>query len=195
MQKARRFSCGLFYAAGHALSVGAGALPWVNGIERVIVLRYTGFCRRKRTETDGKENCFCTFSGNDGILTGWKAKMDYLSKVMTAAIWGERPPEAPAWNQWVHKSRGITHCETCLSLHGRWFLREKTPSWPYHPYCHCELESVPYSDVLRQCRAVCLRKDRPLFFQPRENVFPYQRKIACGMGICDHGRCVDAAGV
>ena len=25
--------------------------------------------------------------------------MDYLSKVMTAAIWGEQPPEAPVWNQ------------------------------------------------------------------------------------------------
>lgn len=54
--------------------------------------------------------------------------MDYLSKVMTAAIWGEQPPEAPVWNQWVHKSRGITHCETCLSLHGRWFLRERRHS-------------------------------------------------------------------
>lgn len=95
--------------------------------------------------------------------------MDYLSKVMTAAIWGEHPPAAPVWNQWVHKSRGITHCETCLSLHGRWFLREKTPQWPHHAYCHCELENVPYSDVLKQCRAVCAyAKIDPYFFNPEK---------------------------
>ena len=95
--------------------------------------------------------------------------MDYLSKVMTAAIWGEHPPEAPVWNQWVHKGRGITHCETCLSLHGRWFLREKTPQWPHHAYCHCELENVPYSDVLKQCRAVCAyAKIDPYFFNPEK---------------------------
>lgn len=97
--------------------------------------------------------------------------MDYLSEVMTAAIWGKQPPEAPVWNQWVHKSRGITHCETCLSLHGRWFLREKTPQWPHHAYCHCELENVPYSDVLKQCRAVCAyAKIDPYFLIPKKRI-------------------------
>lgn len=95
--------------------------------------------------------------------------MDYLSEVMVAAIWGERPPDAPVWNQWIHENKGITHCETCLSLHGRWFLREKTPQWPHHPRCHCVLENVPYDAVMNHSTAVCVySKIDPYFFNPEK---------------------------
>ena len=33
-------------------------------------------------------------------------------------------------------------------LDGCWFLKEKTPRWPHHPFCHCILEDIPYNDVL-----------------------------------------------
>ena len=40
------------------------------------------------------------------------------------------------------------HCPECLMLDGGWFLKEKTPKWPHHPFCHCVLEDIPYNDVL-----------------------------------------------
>lgn len=78
--------------------------------------------------------------------------MDYLSEVMRAAVWGERPPDAPIWIQWIHRNLSENHCPECLKLDECWFAEEKTPRWPHHPYCHCVMESVPYSDVLTHSR-------------------------------------------
>ena len=35
-----------------------------------------------------------------------------------------------------------------FDIDGCWFLKEKTPKWPHHPFCHCILEDIPYNDVL-----------------------------------------------
>lgn len=51
--------------------------------------------------------------------------MDYLSEVIKAAVWGERPPETPKWIQWVHRNPSSSHCEECLKLHKCWFFIKK----------------------------------------------------------------------
>ncbi len=55
---------------------------------------------------------------------------------------------APSWVQWTHHSEGKTHCEECLKLDGCWFLKEKAPPCPHHPYCHCTLERISYTTVV-----------------------------------------------
>lgn len=73
--------------------------------------------------------------------------MDYLSEVIRAAVWGERPPDAPKWIQWIHRNLSENHCPECLKLDECWFAKESTPKWPHHPFCHCVLEDIPYNDV------------------------------------------------
>ena len=60
----------------------------------------------------------------------------------------EKGAGPPGWVKWTHHSEGKTHCETCLMLDGCWFMEGKAPPCPYHPYCHCTLEPVPYAVVL-----------------------------------------------
>ena len=104
--------------------------------------------------------------------------MDYLSEVMRAAVWGERPPDAPIWIQWIHRNLSENHCPECLKLDECWFAEERTPRWPHHPYCHCVMESVPYSDVLTHSSSHCpYSKFDPYLFDP-ENLYQHKKNKA-----------------
>ncbi len=77
--------------------------------------------------------------------------MDYFSQVVNAANSGKPIPAEPKWNKWIHRNLSDDHCPKCLKLHECWFLEEKTPKWPHHPFCHCILEEVPYTKVMYNC--------------------------------------------
>lgn len=71
--------------------------------------------------------------------------MGFLDELFSAGVWGEKTPTTP---KWIHRNLSDNHCLECLMLDGCWFLKEKTPKWPHHPFCHCILEDIPYNDVL-----------------------------------------------
>ena len=81
--------------------------------------------------------------------------MDLLSTLLndlfSAGVWEKQTPQTPVWNKWIHRNLSDNHCPECLMLDGRWFFREKTPKWPHHTFCHCVLEKIPYSKVLKEC--------------------------------------------
>ncbi len=81
--------------------------------------------------------------------------MDYLSELLHSAVWDGKLPDSPEWVGWKHRSLSENHCEECLKLDGCWFLREKTPKWPHHNFCHCILEPIPYNDVLTKSSVYC----------------------------------------
>lgn len=58
-------------------------------------------------------------------------------------------PASPCWVQWTHHSEGKTHCEECLRLDGCWFLEENAPPCLHHLFCHCTLEPIEYTSVLK----------------------------------------------
>lgn len=74
--------------------------------------------------------------------------MSFLHELFSAGVWGEKTPTAPQWKKWIHRNLSDNHCPECLMIDGCWFLKEKTPKWPHHPFCHCILEDIPYNDVL-----------------------------------------------
>lgn len=77
----------------------------------------------------------------------------------------------PDWVQWSHHSEGKTHCEECLMLDGCWFLKNKTPTWPHHPFCHCTLDLIPYAVVLMSATSYSdYSKFNPYLFDP-ENIY------------------------
>ena len=76
--------------------------------------------------------------------------MNYLLEIFKSAVRGEKSPIAPEWNKWIHRNLSDNHCPECLMLDGGWFLKEKTPKWPHHPFCHCVLEVIRYNDVLKK---------------------------------------------
>lgn len=68
------------------------------------------------------------------------------------------------------------HCPECLMLDECWFLKEKTPKWLHHPYCHCILEDIPYSDVLTQVSSECpYAKFDPYLFN-RNGKYPHNKE-------------------
>lgn len=70
-------------------------------------------------------------------------------KRSAGAILVRKSADFPDWVQWTHHSEGKTHCEECLMLDGCFFTEEAHPPCPHHPYCHCTLELIDYSLVLR----------------------------------------------
>lgn len=74
--------------------------------------------------------------------------MSYLSDVIKAAIWGEKPPKQPVWIKWVHRILSDNHCDECLKLDSCWFEKTKSPKWPHHNFCHCVQKNISYNDVL-----------------------------------------------
>ena len=64
-------------------------------------------------------------------------------------------PVGQKWNQWKHHFLGKSHCKECLMLESCWFAAEKTPQWPYHFCCHCELDELSYYDVVTKSSAYC----------------------------------------
>ena len=74
-------------------------------------------------------------------------------KRSAGAILVRKSADFPDWVQWTHHSEGKTHCEECLMLDGCFFTEEAHPPCPHHPYCHCTLELIDYSLVLRNATA------------------------------------------
>lgn len=74
--------------------------------------------------------------------------MSFFNELFSAGVWGDKTPTAPQWKKWIHRNLSDNHCPECLMIDGCWFLKEKTPKWPHHPFCHCILEDIPYNDVL-----------------------------------------------
>ena len=96
--------------------------------------------------------------------------MGILEDIFTAALWGRQPPAVPDWVEWIHISRGMTHCETCLKLDKCWFVDENKPVLPQHPYCHCTVSPLPSSRVFNEAQSECdIRKFSKYVFHPENN--------------------------
>ena len=68
------------------------------------------------------------------------------------------------------------HCPECLKLDGCYFLKEKTPPHPHHPYCHCLLNFISYNTVLKNAKAVSdYSKYDPYLFNP-EGKYPHNKE-------------------
>lgn len=104
--------------------------------------------------------------------------MSYLNELFSAGVWGEKTPTAPKWSEWLHQNLSDNHCPECLMLDGCWFLKEKTPIWPHHPFCHCILKDIQYSDVLKRGSSECpYAKFDPYLFDP-ENFYKHGKNKA-----------------
>ena len=102
--------------------------------------------------------------------------MDYLNKIIKSAVWGEKPPEIPKWNQWLHRNLSDNHCQECLMLHDCWFEKAKTPKWPHHLFCHCILEDISYNDVLTKSTSdSAYSKFDPYLFNT-EGKYPHKKE-------------------
>ena len=96
--------------------------------------------------------------------------MGILKDIFTAALWGREPPAVPDWVEWIHISKGMTHCETCLKLDKCWFVDENKPLLPQHPYCHCTVNPLPLSRVLNEAQSEFdIRKFSEYVFHPKNN--------------------------
>ncbi len=79
------------------------------------------------------------------------------------------------WVEWVHVSKGKTHCETCLTLDKCWFMAQTKPILPQHFFCHCTTEPLPYSRVMQEATsASAYSKFDPYLFDP-ENVYEHKK--------------------
>lgn len=76
---------------------------------------------------------------------------DFLKGFLEANAFVDDP--ATRWVEWEHISKGRTHCEPCLKLDRRWFLKAKTPKVPQHPHCHCVTRAIPYDVVVNHAEA------------------------------------------
>ena len=63
------------------------------------------------------------------------------------------PPRSINWVKWIHNFTGVSHCFSCLMLHGCWFIALNMPEQPLHERCHCSTEPIPYSQVLAEIKA------------------------------------------
>lgn len=102
--------------------------------------------------------------------------MDYLSEIIRAAVWGERPPDAPKWIKWIHRDLSENHCPECLKLHECWFAKENTPKWPHHLFCHCVLEDIPYHDVLAKSSSDCAYSKFDPYLFNTEGKYPHNKE-------------------
>lgn len=94
------------------------------------------------------------------------------------AILVRKSADAPDWVQWTHHSKGKTHCEECMRLDGCWFLRDRAPNWPHHPYCHCTLDSIDYAVVCANASSYSdYSKFYPYLFDP-ENTYGHGKNRA-----------------
>lgn len=99
-------------------------------------------------------------------------------KRSTGTILIRKSADIPDWVQWTHHSEGKTHCEECLTLDGCWFLRDKAPTWPHHPYCHCTLDPINYALVFANATSYSdYSKFDPYLFDP-ENTYGHGKNRA-----------------
>ncbi len=74
-------------------------------------------------------------------------------KRYTGALLTHKSNDEPQWVKWIHHDRGPTCCEDCKHLNGCYFLKDKAPHKPHHSYCHCVLDSIKYTEVLKTAGA------------------------------------------
>ena len=79
--------------------------------------------------------------------------MSYIDELFKSGVWGTKEPKEPEWVKWIHRNLSENHCPECLKLDGCYFLKEKAPKHPHHPYCHCLLNSISYNTVLKNAKA------------------------------------------
>ena len=70
-------------------------------------------------------------------------------KKCEGTVFYKESADLPQWVKWIHHFTGFLHCAECLSLHGCFFIRDKTPTWPHHG----TLEPVDYLVVLANTHA------------------------------------------
>ncbi len=93
--------------------------------------------------------------------------MSYIDELFKSGVWGTKEPTEPTWVKWIHRNLSENHCPECLKLDGCYFLKEKAPKHPHHPYCHCLLNSISYNTVLKNAKAVSdYSKYDPYLFNP-----------------------------
>lgn len=51
--------------------------------------------------------------------------MSFFEDLFAAGVRGEKPPDEPKWNKWIHRNLSENHCPECLMLNECWFLKEK----------------------------------------------------------------------
>ncbi len=78
--------------------------------------------------------------------------MSYIDELFKSGVWGTKEPKEPEWVKWIHRNLSENHCPECLKLDGCYFLKEKAPKHPHHPYCYCLLNSIFYNTVLKKCK-------------------------------------------
>lgn len=94
--------------------------------------------------------------------------MSYIGELFKSGVWGTKAPKEPQWIKWVHRNLSVNHCPECLKLDVCYFLKEKAPKHPHHPYCHCLLNSISYNTVLKNAKAVSdYSKYDPYLFNPK----------------------------
>ncbi len=79
--------------------------------------------------------------------------MSYIDELFKSGVWGTKEPKEPEWVKWIHRNLSENHCPECLKLDGCYFLKEKAPKHPHHPYCHCLLNQISYNTVLKNAKA------------------------------------------
>ena len=80
--------------------------------------------------------------------------MSYIDELFKSGVWGTKAPKEPQWIKWVHRNLSENHCPECLMLDGCYFLKEKAPTHPHHPFCHCLLNPISYGTILKNAKAV-----------------------------------------
>ena len=95
-----------------------------------------------------------------------------MDEVMKAFLHGARRGSPTAdWVEWVHRSRGKSHCETCLKLDKCWFMKQNKPELPQHPFCHCETVPLSYECVLNEANAESAYSKYDPYLFNRGNVY------------------------
>ena len=85
---------------------------------------------------------------------------------------------APRWVKWTHHLEGKIHCDMCLKLDGCWFLEDKSPMYPHHPFCHCTLDPIDYAAVLMYATTYSqYSKFDPYLFDP-DNFYKHGKNKA-----------------
>ena len=100
-----------------------------------------------------------------------------MDEVMKAFLNGARRGSPTAdWVEWVHVTRGKTHCETCLKLDKCWFMNANKPELPQHPFCHCEATPIPYKRVLHEANAESAYSKYDPYLFNRGNVYTHSKQ-------------------
>lgn len=100
-----------------------------------------------------------------------------MDEIMKAFLHGARRGSPTAdWVEWVHVTRGKTHCETCLKLDKCWFMNANKPELPQHPFCRCEVKPIPYKRVLGEANAESAYSKYDPYLFNRGNAYTHNKQ-------------------